>query len=137
MTLLKNFRKNTIISIESEDQPGVVRRFLIEDVLPDRKLKLVFQNEYKVSTPLQQLLDYMDENSITQACLSDMLRVSRTTVNRWINGHYEVPRSVLASLGIKSAKTDIQIEQHTISILESLTNLREQINKTITTLQED
>lgn len=137
MSTTTQFRKDTIISVESELNPGVIRRYLVKDIHKDGSLLLTYQSEYTTTLNLTHLQDYMEANSITQSMLADMLGRSRSTIHRYVSGEREIPADVFSTLGITPAKTNMQMDVVSESLLQDFVSMRDRLNKIINTIQEE
>lgn len=129
--------KNTIISVESEENPGTIKRYLVADISPNGYIKLVYQNEYaNVPYTRDQLLAYMRGNGINQQMLGSILGLSRGTISRYLKGDRDIPKWVFELLGIKAAKTELQLEKHVEKLTKLLVSVRDTLDKTIKEIQE-
>ena len=98
-----------IISIEKEDEPGVVYRGMVVDVKDNGYVKLVFQDRYELNDARERLLKYMKDNAISQTLLSSITGVSRVTISRYCKGKSSIPNRFLARLGIDHGLTEMEV----------------------------
>jgi predicted transcriptional regulator len=135
--LLGKLTKNSIITVESDKRPGVIQKYLVEDVLPNRQVKLVYRDEVQVVPySLAQLLEYMRDNGLNQRELAEILGKSRASVSRYLSGDREVPVWVYKRLGIAPVSTIMQVDARNEALLQQAVSIREQLDKLITLLQE-
>ena len=136
--LLGKLTKNSIITVESNTRPGIIQKYLVEDVLSERQVKLIYQDEFQI-TPysLTQLIQYMHENQLTQQILAELLDVSKSSVSRYLTGKREIPEWVFKRLGIHPMSTITQNDEQNEQLLQQIVNIQEQLDKIIKTLQKE
>jgi DNA-binding XRE family transcriptional regulator len=128
-------KKNTIIKVELEDNPGWITQYLIWDVKTDGWVKLIYQSRYQVVPYTKsQLISFMKKNNYTQDTLSVALGVSRSTVNRYINGSRAIPDWVFKHLGIAPVKTEFQKDKELEELLKQLKETRDTLSQMIESL---
>jgi hypothetical protein len=133
---MDKFKKNTFITVESDTQPGVLRKYLVYDVRPDNYVKLIYQDDVVRIPGRQQLLDYMEENSITPPMLVDIIGKSRATVYRYMSGTRAIPRSVFDRLGIMPPQTHLQHERGMESVVIEIARLRDRLTELLNTFNK-
>lgn len=136
MSLVNYFTEGEFLSIESDKAPGIIKRYLVDRVIDQRTIKLIFQDEYYPDLGPKHLVRYMHDNHMTQQILAEVLSKSRSAISRYINGQRSIPKSVFDSLGIKSHRTDIQKDIDLQKIAMAAVDLRDALNKTITLIEE-
>lgn len=131
-------KKNTIISVESEENPGIIKRYLVADIDRNGYVKLIYQSEYQNAPYTKdQLVAYMRDNGISQKMLASILGISRCSVSRYFNGDREVPQWVFELLSIKTQKTELQLESHIEKLTKLLISVRDILDKAIKEIRED
>lgn len=130
-------KKDQFIQVEAEDDPGVIKRYLVRGVNPDGSVVLLHQGEYRVMPHTKgQLIAFMRDNDITQEFLAKMIGKSRSTVSRYLNGDTEVPKWVYDLLGIRARRTDAQQEARMEQLIKKLVVVQSSIDKLITEWKE-
>jgi hypothetical protein len=127
---MSRLKKDTFITVESDDQPGVLRKYLVYDVRPDNYVKLIYQDDVESTPDRQQLVDYMKENSITPLILASILGRSRATVYRYMSGAREIPAEVFRRLGLPQ-HTHMKTEQIIEQLRIELSGLRDRLDSIV------
>lgn len=130
----EQLRKNDFITVESESDPGVLKKYLVMDVSDSGYVKLAYQDDVCVRLGRQHLVDYMSKNNFGPKILATILGVSRTTVYRYISGERSIPQDVFDQLGIQPPMTYLQSAATMSSVHEGLLALRDQVIKILSVL---
>lgn len=118
------FRKNEIISLEREDEPGKFYRCLVDFVDTHGRPQLILQDKYEVGLSSKHLKEYMYDNCITQGMLADMLNVSRTTVSRYLHGSRKIPTEHFKRLGVELVGSELQTQSYMEKVHDMIAGIR-------------
>ena len=122
------------INIESENDVGVLKRYLVQDITKDGHIKLVYQSESQAYPDRWALEDYMKKHSISKQTLADILDMSRTTLYRYLSGKRKIPAYVFVKLGIGPIKSAMQQERDVESARAELVAIHGRLQEIIKTL---
>lgn len=99
------------MSVELEKEPGVYYRCVVM-AQEGNMLRLIVRDKYTTKLNHRHLRSYMATHGVSQAELSNILGIARSTMHRYLSGEREIPQKYFSILGITLPDTEM-VKQRT------------------------